>query len=323
MRGRVSSLIELGAGFHPDMSGRENIYTNASIFGLSKKEIDGRLDDIIAFSELEEYIDNPVRTYSSGMYMRLAFSVAINVDADILLIDEILAVGDVAFQAKCFNRLREAKAFGTTIVIVSHTMSQIEQFCDRCIWLQSGEIYKDEIPRVVVPKYLEFMSQKLNNGTNDKTEKEKDEEAEKNEGEKRRQHIGDVEVNQVKSYDTVGRERQWFRNDESIIIDIEYTTEKKIDDAVVGIAIYRDDQTYIYGTNTQIDSLPALEMANNGHVRFIIDKLLLNAGKYSFDIAFHRPDGFDYVFIKDACEIEIKSSKSEVGIISIQHQWEL
>ena len=253
MRGRVSSLIELGAGFHPDMSGRENIYTNASIFGLSKKEIDGRLDDIIAFSELEEYIDNPVRTYSSGMYMRLAFSVAINVDADILLIDEILAVGDVAFQAKCFNRLREAKAFGTTIVIVSHTMSQIEQFCDRCIWLQSGEIYKDEIPRVVVPKYLEFMSQKLNNGTNDKTEKEKDEEAEKNEGEKRRQHIGDVEVNQVKSYDTVGRERQWFRNDESIIIDIEYTTEKKIDDAVVGIAIYRDDQTYIYGTNTQID----------------------------------------------------------------------
>ena len=323
MRGRVSSLIELGAGFHPDMSGRENIYTNASIFGLSKKEIDGRLDDIIAFSELEEYIDNPVRTYSSGMYMRLAFSVAINVDADILLIDEILAVGDVAFQAKCFNRLREAKAFGTTIVIVSHTMSQIEQFCDRCIWLQSGEIYKEEIPRGVVPKYLEFMSQKLNNGTNDKTEKEKDEEAEKNEGEKRRQHIGDVEVNQVKSYDTVGRERQWFRNDESIIIDIEYTTEKKIDDAVVGIAIYRDDQTYIYGTNTQIDSLPALEMANNGHVRFIIDKLLLNAGKYSFDIAFHRPDGFDYVFIKDACEIEIKSSKSEVGIISIQHQWEL
>ena len=131
MRGRVSSLIELGAGFHPDMSGRENIYTNASIFGLSKKEIDGRLDDIIAFSELEEFIDNPVRTYSSGMYMRLAFSVAINVDADILLIDEILAVGDVSFQAKCFNKLREIKASGTTIVIVSHSLSQIEQICDR------------------------------------------------------------------------------------------------------------------------------------------------------------------------------------------------
>ena len=107
MHGRVSSLIELGAGFHPDMSGRENIYTNASIFGLTKKEIDARLDDIIAFSELEDYIDNPVRTYSSGMYMRLAFAVAINVDADILLIDEILAVGDDNYHAKCFNKLRE------------------------------------------------------------------------------------------------------------------------------------------------------------------------------------------------------------------------
>ena len=122
MKGRVSSLIELGAGFHPDMSGKENIYTNASIFGLTRKEINKRLNDIIKFSELEEYIDNPVRTYSSGMYMRLAFSVAINVDADILLIDEILAVGDAAFQAKCFNKLREIKARGTTIVIVSHSL---------------------------------------------------------------------------------------------------------------------------------------------------------------------------------------------------------
>ena len=131
MNGRVSSLIELGAGFHPDMSGRENIYTNAAIFGLTKKEIDARLNDIVEFSELEEFIDNPVRTYSSGMYMRLAFSVAINVDADILLIDEILAVGDANFQAKCFNKLKEIKANGTTIVIVSHSLGQIEQICDR------------------------------------------------------------------------------------------------------------------------------------------------------------------------------------------------
>ena len=135
IRGRVSSLIELGAGFHPDLSGRENIYINAAIFGLSKKEIDTRLDDIIAFSELEEYIDNPVRTYSSGMYMRLAFSVAINVDADVLLIDEILAVGDANFQAKCFQKLKEIKAGGTTIVIVSHSLGQIEQICERSIWI--------------------------------------------------------------------------------------------------------------------------------------------------------------------------------------------
>lgn len=159
MAGRVSSLIELGAGFHPDMSGRENIYTNAAIFGLNKKEIDARLDDIIAFSELKEFIDNPVRTYSSGMYMRLAFSVAINVDADILLIDEILAVGDANFQAKCFNKLREIKASGTTIVIVSHSLGQIEQICDRSIWIRDGHIEMEGKPKDVHLQYLDYMNQ--------------------------------------------------------------------------------------------------------------------------------------------------------------------
>ena len=140
INGRVSSLIELGAGFHPDMSGRENIYINASIFGLSRKEIDKRVKKIIAFSELEDYIDNPVRTYSSGMYMRLAFSVAINVDADVLLIDEILAVGDANFQSKCFQKLRDIKESGTTIVIVSHALGQIESICERSIWIEDGKI---------------------------------------------------------------------------------------------------------------------------------------------------------------------------------------
>ena len=130
VNGRASSLIELGAGFHPDMTGRENIYINATIFGLDKEEIDTRLDDIIRFSELEDYIDNPVRTYSSGMYMRLAFAVAINVNADVLLIDEILAVGDVSFQKKCFERLKEIKEEGTTIVIVSHSMDQLYSLYD-------------------------------------------------------------------------------------------------------------------------------------------------------------------------------------------------
>ena len=160
LQGRVSSLIELGAGFHPDMSGRENIYTNASIFGLSRKEIDERMDDIIEFSEMEQFLDNPVRTYSSGMYMRLAFSVAINVNADILLIDEILAVGDINFQGKCFNKLREIKAQGTTIVIVSHSLGQIEQICDRTIWLHEGKIKAEGKPRDIHPEYMDFMGQK-------------------------------------------------------------------------------------------------------------------------------------------------------------------
>ena len=160
MCGRVSSLIELGAGFHPDMSGRQNIYTNASIFGLTRKEIEARFNDIVAFSELEQFIDNPVRTYSSGMYMRLAFSVAINVDADILLIDEILAVGDANFQAKCFNKLREIKQQGTTIVIVSHSLGQIEQICERSVWIHDGKIMAEGIPRDIHPQYMDFMGQK-------------------------------------------------------------------------------------------------------------------------------------------------------------------
>ena len=151
--GRVSSLIELGAGFHPDLTGRENIYINASIFGITAKEVDERLDDIIRFSELEEYIDNPVRTYSSGMYMRLAFSVAINVDADILLIDEILAVGDMNFQEKCFQKLQEIKRNGTTIVIVSHAQGQIEKICDRCIWIEEGVIRDEGTTKLIGKEY--------------------------------------------------------------------------------------------------------------------------------------------------------------------------
>ena len=157
IQGRVCSLIELGAGFHPDMSGRENIYINASIFGIKAKEVDRRLKDIIRFSELEDYIDNPVRTYSSGMYMRLAFSVAINVDADILLIDEILAVGDSAFQTKCFNKLKSLKDAGTTIVIVSHSLGQIEKLCDRVIWLENGVIKKEGPARQICREYLDSM----------------------------------------------------------------------------------------------------------------------------------------------------------------------
>lgn len=152
--GKLSSLLELGAGFHPDFTGRENIYFNAAIFGLTRKEIDARVDDIIAFSELEEYIDNPIRTYSSGMYMRLAFSVAINVDAEILLIDEILAVGDQHFQDKCYEKLRELRDTGKTIVIVTHALDVVKQLCHRAIWIYKGNFQLDGDPTYVIEEYL-------------------------------------------------------------------------------------------------------------------------------------------------------------------------
>lgn len=153
-KGKLTSLLELGAGFHDDFTGRENIYFNASIFGLTKEEIDAKLEEIIEFSELRDFIDNPVRTYSSGMYMRLAFSVAINVQAEILLIDEILAVGDQHFQEKCFQKLFELKDAGKTIVIVTHNMQQVEKFCDRAVWLYKGEIRKDGKVKDVLEEYL-------------------------------------------------------------------------------------------------------------------------------------------------------------------------
>ena len=152
--GKLTSLLELGAGFHPDFTGRENIYFNAAIFGLTRQEIDKRIDEIIEFSELGDFIDNPVRTYSSGMYMRLAFSIAINVDAEILLIDEILAVGDQHFQDKCFAKLKEMKKSEKTIVIVTHSLGQVRELCNRAIWIYNGEVRMDGTPNEVLDEYL-------------------------------------------------------------------------------------------------------------------------------------------------------------------------
>ena len=153
--GKLTSLLELGAGFHPDFTGRENIYFNASIFGLSWSVINDRLDKIVEFSELGSYIDNPVRTYSSGMYMRLAFAIAINVDADILLVDEVLAVGDQHFQDKCIAKMKQLKEEGKTMVFVTHSLGTVKEFCNRAVWLKDGEIKIDGNPEEVIEKYLE------------------------------------------------------------------------------------------------------------------------------------------------------------------------
>lgn len=154
INGKISSMIELGAGFNTDFTGRENIYFNASMYGLGKKDVDPIIDKIIDFSELGEYIDTPVRTYSSGMYMRLAFSIAVNVQAEILLIDEILAVGDAHFQAKCLDKMKELKAEGKTMVFVSHNISQVKSFCDRAVWIRNGEIVMDDVTDKVLDEYI-------------------------------------------------------------------------------------------------------------------------------------------------------------------------
>lgn len=313
MRGRVSSLIELGAGFHPDMSGRENIYINASIFGLTKKEIDKRLDDIIAFSELEEFIDNPVRTYSSGMYMRLAFSVAINVDADILLIDEILAVGDVSFQAKCFDRLKDIKAQGTTIVIVSHSLGQIEQICERSIWINDGKIVMEGEPRDVHPYYLEYMGQKEHISQDVVIDTEMNED-------KKRFGNKDAEIVDLKLLDGNGQQKSKFAAGESVKIQIHYSTKKTISDAVFGIGIFDLEDKQIFGTNTLIDRMN-MQISGSGVVECVIDSLSLGANEYKMDVAIHSPNNLNYDYWKEALHFKVYVKQQEIGLTHVERSW--
>lgn len=343
MRGRVSSLIELGAGFHEDMSGRENIYINASIFGLTRGEINKRMEDIIAFSELEEFIDNPVRTYSSGMYMRLAFSIAINVDADILLVDEILTVGDFNFQAKCFNRLREVKASGTTIVIVSHSMEQIEQICDRSIWIHDGKIRREGRPRDVHPEYLDFMGEKRqelawkeaeNKEVNKESEETKETDNENFEEshtvnsdkpveKKKRWGNGYARIEKIVLLDRQGKEKTVFKTGDAVVIQITYKVNQKVEDAVFGIGIFRSDGIQCYGTNTRIDKQNKFDLTKDGVVQINVPAMSLMAGEYLLDVAIEADIGIAVDYYKEAYRFEVFSDINDVGIARIEHDWKI
>lgn len=315
--GRVVSLLELGAGFHPDMSGRENIYSNASIFGLTKMEIDRRLDNIIAFSELEDFIDNPVRTYSSGMYMRLAFSVAINVDADILLIDEILAVGDVAFQTKCFDRLKEIKANGTTIVIVSHATKQIERICDRVIWIHKGRIRKQGVPNDINSQYLDCMSEQQ------KASVEKEEKADEIDENVTRWGNGDAKISEVKLLNKDGEEAAWFWTDDPVMIQFSYDVKKCVENAVFGIGIFRNDGLNCYGTNTEIDKMPGYSLKKRGTVRFKMDAMTLLPGDYILDVALVTDMEIPVDFFTKAKKFKVYAKRDDIGVARMKHSWEI
>lgn len=312
MRGRVSSLIELGAGFHPDMSGRQNIYTNASIFGLTRKEIDARVDNIIEFSELEAFIDNPVRTYSSGMYMRLAFAVAINVDADILLVDEILAVGDANFQAKCFNKLREIKANGTTIVIVSHSLGQIEEICERSIWIHEGKIQKEGNPREVHPAYLEYMGQKRPEAASEKV---------KSEGE--RPGDGRVRIKTVEVISGKEGESNVFRTGEPVTLNISYNVVEKVEEASIGLEVYNGDGVKCYSTDTRTEKMDYIKLERDGEIHLILENLELLNGTYTMDFSIKSKDSFPIDSYTKAFSFEMYSDVKDTGISRLAHKWEV
>ena len=312
MRGRVSSLIELGAGFHPDMSGRQNIYTNASIFGLTRKEIDARVDNIIEFSELEAFIDNPVRTYSSGMYMRLAFAVAINVDADILLVDEILAVGDANFQAKCFNKLREIKANGTTIVIVSHSLGQIEEICERSIWIHEGKIQKEGNPREVHPAYLEYMGQKRPEAASEKV---------KSEGE--RPGDGRVRIKTVEVILGKEGESNVFRTGEPVTLGIAYNVIERVEEAFIGLEVHNGNGVKCYSTDTRTEKMDYIRLEKDGEIHLILENLELLNGKYTMDFSIKSKDNFPIDSYAKAFSFEMYSDVKDTGISRLAHKWDI
>lgn len=348
IKGRVSSLLELGAGFHPDMSGRENIYTNAAIYGLSRKEIDERMDDIITFSELEEFLDNPVRTYSSGMYMRLAFSVAINVDADILLIDEILAVGDRNFQKKCYERLRELKSNGTTIILVTHSADTISNFCNKAIWINEGEIIADGFAYEVVEQYQKYMDdQRMQQLLLEEQKKKKQQEdlEKKYEVDRsgiptskeiyktlkeanidtKQNHFGlkHVQIEDVKMINEEGKDTRIFANGSTYILEIYYKVNIPLEKYVFGMGFYSTEGLRVYGNNTQIDHIVIPHSKMNGVVRFKTDNLPLLEGSYKVNVSIVDENGIPMDFYQNYCEIKVVSKDQSRGACSIQHTWEI
>lgn len=340
IQGRVSSLLELGAGFHPDMSGRENIYINASIFGLNKKEIDKRIGDIIAFSELEEYIDNPVRTYSSGMYMRLAFSVAINVNADVLLIDEILAVGDVNFQAKCFNKLMEIKRKGTTIVLVSHSTGQIEQLCERSIWIQDGLVRMDGPAKKVDEEYLVFMGEKRRESVETELAQKNVEHSQSEAGQEdesdaeealpmssileesiSRPGTGEARFTSVKSLGNNGQEQYVFSFGEDIRFRLNYKVYRPFENAYFGLTILRNDGVRCYGTNGRVDEQTPYNLYEDGFIDIIFPNALLMPGRYFVDvcIATGMDDFSDYW--GGINDFEVVTHRNDLGVTWMPHEW--
>lgn len=359
IKGRVSSLIELGAGFHPDMTGRENIYTNASIFGITRKEVDKRLSTIIRFSELEEFIDNPVRTYSSGMYMRLAFSVAINVDADVLLIDEILAVGDSAFQKKCFEKLKKIKARGTTIVIVSHSMEQLYNICDRLIWIEDGLIRAAGIPRFIGEQYttsmedrrlgrieLENQQRKDELKANILLEQEKTSQNSKQKPSEKTEELSQL-YNELAYHETLKEICRYYqpgarRNGTG---SVKYTTVALKNNQGIEVNTILTNQTYSLELQYKADKVyenirfsigitredgiycygscieKDIAIPPEGKIRFEFSNALLQ-GKYMLDLWIETLDNLSLDSIFSLMTITvINDSKDEHGVLTMPHNW--
>jgi lipopolysaccharide transport system ATP-binding protein len=318
VNGRVSALLELGAGFHPDLTGRENVYLNGSILGLSRQEIRAKFDSIVRFADLESSIDVPVRFYSSGMYMRLGFSVAVHAEPEILLVDEVLAVGDYAFQIKCLRRIEELRRQGVTILFVSHDMDTVREMCDRAIWLDGGGVRAEGDPEQVVAQYLRgFADEELDVP-------------------QRRQRItrgqrwgsGEIQFTDVKFLDEHGIEKNCFVTGEPLVVEMRYTAHERIKNPVFGMAFHSGEGAWISGANTYTSGFDVGWAEGSGKVTYVVDSLPLLEGSYLFSAAvydysqeIHQAyDHLDRAFLVQVrCSAQIKES---LGMVYFPCRWE-
>jgi len=347
VNGRVSALIELGAGFHPEISGRENVYINGLMLGLSRREISQRFDEIVRFAELEEFIDAPVKTYSSGMYMRLGFAVAINVDPDVLLVDEVLAVGDEAFTHKCLDKFAEFRRRGRTVLLVTHSLDLVTKFCDEALWLDAGIAKAEGDPKRVIDAYLLDVAASENKqlaaddalvgigdrGSGIRKFEPSDrsapgsrlpapvEPADMFKAAEGRWGSREVEITSVEITGVNGQPAHLFQSGEHVEVRLHVRANRKVSDFAFGVGIFNAEGVCCYGTNTVIDGGVAGEIFGEGLVVFDIPALNLVDGTYKLDVAVHRQDGVPYDYHRLLHTFRIKSPLKDVGIFRPAHAW--
>ena len=317
VQGRVSALIELGAGFHPDLTGRENVYLNGSLLGFSRNEMKAKFDSIVEFSELEKFIDVPIKHYSSGMHMRLGFAVAIHVDPDILLIDEILAVGDQAFQNKCLAKIGELKSKGVTILFVSHDLEAVRNLCTSALWLENGTIQDRGTTDRVIDSYL--------NNVITVTEARLSRERRVRDSENR-WGSGEVEITDVRFLDAQGRERRAFETGERMVVRLRYHAHTVVKQPVFGIAIYGSDGVHINGPNTKFSDYAVESVEGPGEMDYIVDMLPLLEGTYELSASVYDQDGlhaYDHQHRMYSFIVQRGMVKERYGMIYMPCEWRL
>jgi ABC-type polysaccharide/polyol phosphate transport system ATPase subunit len=318
--GRVSALIELGAGFHPEISGRENVFINGMMLGLSKADVARRFDEIVAFAELDDFIDEPVKTYSSGMYMRLGFAVAINVDPDVLLVDEVLAVGDEAFTHKCLEKFAELRRRGKTIVLVTHTLDLVTRLCDEAVWLDRGKVREQGDPKRIVDSYLTHVAA-TENRTEPHAAPTSTADAATTNGNAGRWGSREAEIETVELLHADGQPGHVFESGHPMRIRVGVRAERPLHDFVFGIGIFTADGVCCFGTNTHIEGCAPQEWSGRGTVTIDIDRLDLVAGAYKLDVAVHRQDGVPYDYHRLLYSFRVASTLKDTGIYRPRHRW--